>query len=217
MARILKEFKITEISACDKPAQAHARMCIMKRHEEGNKMANSYPWMTAAAESEPLDDDAERELTLNRVQRIGREYGRLRQSLLRKNETGANMDDLIQKAGETAEKILELEARELRKLHPELTEAQAFAKVYTDPANIDLRRAEREKNGFIKYVDESEDAPIEISKSEAMAALNVKAAELRKVRPELTEAQAFTKVYTDPANIKLAKAERNGSRALLGV
>ena len=31
MARILKEFKITEISACDRPAQAHAKMRIMKR------------------------------------------------------------------------------------------------------------------------------------------------------------------------------------------
>lgn len=38
--------------------------------------------------------------------------------------------------------------------------------------------------------------------------LVAKAAELRKVKPELTEAQAFAKVYADPANAKLAKAER---------
>ena len=44
-----------------------------------------------------------------------------------------------------------------------------------------------------------------------MSSLNAKAAELRKSHPELTEAQAFAKVYTDPANAELAKAERRAS------
>ena len=34
-------------------------------------------------------------------------------------------------------------ARNLRKEHPKLTPEQAFAKVYEDPANIGLRKAER--------------------------------------------------------------------------
>jgi hypothetical protein len=38
--------------------------------------------------------------------------------------------------------------------------------------------------------------------------LMVKAAELRKAQPHLSEAQAFAKVFTDPANIELAKRER---------
>jgi hypothetical protein len=38
--------------------------------------------------------------------------------------------------------------------------------------------------------------------------LTAKAAELRKAKPELTEAQAFSKVFTDPANIELTKRER---------
>jgi hypothetical protein len=38
--------------------------------------------------------------------------------------------------------------------------------------------------------------------------LMAKAAELRKTQPNLTEAQAFDKVYTDPANIEIAKRER---------
>jgi hypothetical protein len=36
----------------------------------------------------------------------------------------------------------------LRKVMPQLSEAQAFAKVYQDPANIELRRRERAQNGF---------------------------------------------------------------------
>jgi hypothetical protein len=42
--------------------------------------------------------------------------------------------------------------------------------------------------------------------------LMVKAAELRKTQPQLSEAQAFSKVFTDPANIELAsKAHRRPS------
>lgn len=42
--------------------------------------------------------------------------------------------------------------------------------------------------------------------------LKAKAAELRKLKPELSEQQAFARVYTDPANAKLAKAERRANR-----
>jgi hypothetical protein len=44
-------------------------------------------------------------------------------------------------------------------------------------------------------------------------ALKAKAEELRKVKPELSEQQAFAKVYTDPANAEIAKAERGASLA----
>ena len=49
----------------------------------------------------------------------------------------------------------------------------------------------------------------------ALDALKVKAAELRKANPSLSESQAFAKVYQDPANAKLAAAERSASRAAL--
>jgi hypothetical protein len=42
----------------------------------------------------------------------------------------------------------------------------------------------------------------------AYAELQAKAAELRKTRPELSEAQAFAAVYTDRGNVELAKRER---------
>jgi hypothetical protein len=38
------------------------------------------------------------------------------------------------------------------------------------------------------------------------------AAELRKSQPELSESQAFLKVYADPANKELAAAERRENR-----
>jgi hypothetical protein len=43
-----------------------------------------------------------------------------------------------------------------------------------------------------------------------------KAERLRKSEPGLTSAQAFTKVYTDPANIALAQQERNEARPASG-
>lgn len=42
--------------------------------------------------------------------------------------------------------------------------------------------------------------------------LETKAAEYRKANPSLSLAQAFAKVYTDPANVKLAQKERAESR-----
>jgi hypothetical protein len=55
------------------------------------------------------------------------------------------------------------------------------------------------------YAKEADPAP---NADSAYTALMVKAAELRKTQPTLTEAQAFSKVFTDPANIELAKRER---------
>jgi hypothetical protein len=46
----------------------------------------------------------------------------------------------------------------------------------------------------------------------AHAQLAAKAADLRKSQPALSEAQAFSKVYSDPANADLAKRERQENR-----
>jgi len=48
--------------------------------------------------------------------------------------------------------------------------------------------------------------------SDETTAITAKAAELRKADPSLTEAQAFSRAYTDPANKALAKAERAKNR-----
>ncbi len=44
--------------------------------------------------------------------------------------------------------ILDMLAERLRRREPSLTKAQAFAKVYQDPANAALAKIERERNGF---------------------------------------------------------------------
>jgi hypothetical protein len=49
----------------------------------------------------------------------------------------------------------------------------------------------------------------------AMLALQGSATALRKAHPELSEAQAFARVYVDPANRIAANAEREASRARL--
>jgi hypothetical protein len=38
---------------------------------------------------------------------------------------------------------------------------------------------------------------------------------LRKAQPQLTREQAFSKVYSDPANAELVGAERQASRSAL--
>jgi hypothetical protein len=96
-------------------------------------------------------------------------------------------------------------------------------RIYLDPANRHLAEAERAANrprpttifpmpgsappGRDAYA-KSDPVP---SAETAYAELMAKATEYRKVHPELTEAQAFEKVYTDPANIEIAKRERRES------
>jgi hypothetical protein len=46
-------------------------------------------------------------------------------------------------------------------------------------------------------------------RSSALQEIEAKAAELRKTEPKLTQAQAFTKVYTDPANRELVEREKS--------
>lgn len=61
---------------------------------------------------------------------------------------------------------------------------------------------------FGSRIGKSSDDPVE--------QLTAKAAELRKAHPELSQAQAFTKVYEDPANADLVKAERKAHRPAAG-
>jgi hypothetical protein len=131
----------------------------------------------------------------------------------------ATMNELIAKAGQLADLALDAMAHNLKCEQPHLTKEQCFAKVYEDPANILLRKAERTAayakldgstigKGLAPVATES------IAKHDAaMGKLNAKADELRKVMPNLTREQAFAKVYGDPANRELATAERAAAYA----
>jgi hypothetical protein len=125
---------------------------------------------------------------------------------------------------ELANAYLQGKAAELRKSDPRLTEAQAFAKAYSDPANRDIANAERAASyaRFAELADaQNGESSIQkrllvATRDRALDAIGMRAAELRRERPELSEAQAFAKVYSDPSNRELAKAERSAARAAIG-
>jgi hypothetical protein len=56
------------------------------------------------------------------------------------------LDEPALKGGDSAMALLKAKAEELRKSNPSLSPEQAFAKVYSDPANRKLAQAERRKN-----------------------------------------------------------------------
>jgi hypothetical protein len=54
------------------------------------------------------------------------------------------------------------------------------------------------------------------SPEDALAQLEALVAQMRAASPELSKAQAFSRVYQDPANIGLVKRERQQARARMG-
>ena len=98
-------------------------------------------------------------------------------------------------------------AAELRKAHPELSKSQAFSRVYQDPANAELAKAERETSRAQIGMLQTGAGP-----SGALVALNKLAAELRGQHPELSRSQAFAKVYSARENSHLVAAERAENR-----
>ena len=208
MAPKLKNIRVNEVSLVDRPANKGAKVVLMKRDDEGNKMKN-YPWMDPREDAVDKPDDSA--IALAHAKKIGDQWRRLRHHLM-KSESGDGMSKV--EIGQKMMDALDVAALEIRKREPNLTPEQAFSKAYSDPANRSIVKAERWANGFRDLPVEQEE-PIEISKAEAMSQLNAKAAELRESHPELSEAQAFSKVFT--ANPALARAERIASRRLLGV
>lgn len=102
LRRIMRRFRIDEISGVDKPAQEGADARIFKRYTE-----------------------PEGEVDMN--------YSKKAEAIFKRD---SEID------------ALKAKAEEYRKLHPDVSEEQAFAKVYADPANrlsvIRERRAAHE-------------------------------------------------------------------------
>jgi hypothetical protein len=116
--------------------------------------------------------------------------------------------------GITEHEFVELATEDAQKRFPDKTPAAAFAKLFTDGGadSLTLRKA----HAVVKASHAEQmfgptfpaRAKADRSEGRAYNELLAKAEELRKVRPELSEAQAFAKVFSDPANIELAKRER---------
>jgi hypothetical protein len=106
-----------------------------------------------------------------------------------------------------------------RQVHPTLPAAVAFAKIFTEdsPEGIAIRRAWLISKGqglaATSALDESDvdDANDEIEGG-ALERLEELAAEERRRNPGMSKAAAFSKVYIDPANARLAQRERQQNR-----
>jgi hypothetical protein len=100
-----------------------------------------------------------------------------------------------------------------REKFPFLPADQAFARVFEDKNYAALAAQAHQRPGpttvyaMPKAAAYTKSDPVPNTDT-AYAELMHKAAELRKAQPELSEAQAFSKIYTDAANLDLAKRER---------
>jgi hypothetical protein len=104
-----------------------------------------------------------------------------------------------------------------RRQWPRLTEQDAYERAFTDPANATLvaRLYQRPTPTSIYPMphswlqDEgSQHAKSDRSEGTAYDELMLKAEAYRDAHPELSVAQCFEKIYTDRANVELAKRER---------
>ena len=102
---------------------------------------------------------------------------------------------------------------------PGESSAKAFARVFSanDETGLTLRKA----HAVIKNTTLMPIMPVSVGATEAtdvndpedaLAQLQALAERLRASMPQLSKAQAFSKVYTDPNNAALAAAERQQNR-----
>ena len=140
--RRFKRFRIDEISAVDLPAQAPATMSILKRADEGDKMSRS-SWMQPR--NNATDEPSNADIALEHARHIGDQYRRMRHHLM-KSESGDGMSKV--EIGQKMMDALEVAATEILKRERHLTKERAFARVYQDPANRSIAKAERWAHGF---------------------------------------------------------------------
>jgi hypothetical protein len=112
-----------------------------------------------------------------------------------------------------------------RRGYPHLSDEQHYAMAWNSLSLEDRNQIRAEESGEWQE-QQAEEArlrasatrkAIDMSKIDtgrlALFALECAAEQLRKSNPSLSEAQAFAKVYSDPAYAEVAKAERIASRA----
>jgi hypothetical protein len=161
--RILRRFRLDEVSAVDKPAQAGARVLIMKRHDEGIEKMSRAGGDTMDADEEFLSDvadvfvdselsEAERKILLiNTVTQYlvaqGKDFSEMKPGR-GAPKGGLASPDIVVTA---VTKLID----DLRTANPSLSEIKARAKLFEDPANRDLVK------GYNEAMAELEDEAIE--------------------------------------------------------
>jgi hypothetical protein len=118
----------------------------------------------------------------------------------------------------TEKELVEAITEHGKRLHPSMKADQAFTKVFTsqDEAGIVFRKAvqlckDMPRMTIMPVVTGNND--VDDDDSDAIEALDALAEEQRRRSPEMSKAQAFAKVYSDPANLRLAQKERRQARA----
>jgi hypothetical protein len=125
------------------------------------------------------------------------------------DETASAVED----GGQAYQNLVEL-AQRMHDAAPEKSVAQHFQDIYENPASRDKARRELARARSRVPLDLLPGAPNPTpGLAKAYDQLLAKAEAPRKDQPELSEAQAFEKVYTAPANRELAKRERAEARA----
>jgi hypothetical protein len=235
MRRIVRRFALTEISGVDRPAQRLARVAIMKRDDSDGFNAHG---------SGPMHDklfalfDNEVRGFPNRSREenfasVWRQLSLSDRNQIRDEESGAYQEWQAEEArlraaahrgvdmskvdtGALAMIALEGAAEALRKRERHLSKEQAFACVYTDPANRIAQKAERE-SARAQIAGESPTPRREMVAAESIAKrdhalgeLRGLADDLRKRDPGLSPEQAFARVYR--AHPTLAARERAAAR-----
>jgi hypothetical protein len=227
MARILKA--INEISAVDRPAQAHARMTIMKRAEEAIDMSNVNVGKLALTVLNGLATALQNERPeLSFEAAFAKIYSDPANAEIAKIERSANRPGYPAMA-RTAPKILEGDGLDFddvkalvdeeRRKHPFLTGEQAYARLYDSPPEHMNREAFRAAMRRAAAAGSEVLGPADVStvalakRDVATDELWLKADELRKVQPTLTREAAFAKAFK--LNPALAARERSASREAL--
>jgi hypothetical protein len=110
--------------------------------------------------------------------------------------------------------LAEIMKRSDAKRQPGETREQAFAKFITeDDDGKALYRTFKQAEGPDHEVMASNSSFMPMQSAPALARLTKLAEQLRAEDPSLSEAQAFAKVYTSPANAELVAAEREERRS----
>ena len=97
---------------------------------------------------------------------------------------------------------------------PGETREQAFCRAFEAPDAEGL--AMRKAVAVLRHHPVAEAAPRSVAggtvSGDAYGKLLAKAEEARRADPSLTREQSFAKIYADPANVELARAERAANR-----
>jgi hypothetical protein len=228
MPKVLTRLRIDEISAVDRAAGEGCKVVLYKRHDLGRNRPRVFGYgLDEPPPSEPsFYAKLFAEPKAERAKRLHREARRQRAALTSKQHSEAPMStstDTLLKIlrGMDEHTFVKLVTSAAKAQHPELSGPQAFTKVFCEDsgqgAAIRAAHAIVKARGAIggpvdSPIGDNEPDDDEGDDADALDELEELAEQERRRNPGMSKSVAFTKVYTDPANARLAQAERRQNR-----